>query len=213
MKGARLFSVALSLSCLFAGRASAQAKAPTDEHRWALSAAAYTFLVPDHGDYVQPVIAADRGVLHLEARYNYEALLTSSIWIGYNFSGGERLSWAITPMLGAVIGNTNGLAPGYEGTLGYWKVALDSESEYVFDFSDPSAGFFYNWSELALSPLEWFRLGLVVQRTRAYKTDRELQRGLLFGVSNELAGVTTYLFNPGDNDAVWVVALELNLEP
>jgi hypothetical protein len=42
-------------------------------------------------NYVQPTIRADRGWLHLKARYNYEALDIGSAWVGYNFSVDEKL--------------------------------------------------------------------------------------------------------------------------
>jgi len=213
MRTARRVQLALSASLLIAGRASAQTTAPNEGHQVTLSAAVFTFFVPKNGDYVQPVAALDRDFLHLEARYNYEDANTGSLWVGYNFSGGGALTWELTPMLAGVFGNTDGVAPGYEGALGYWKLELASEGEYVFDFADASGGFFYNWSELALSPFEWFRFGFVVQRTRVYQTERGIQRGLLLGVANELAGVTTYVFNPDDPGAVWVLALELNLDP
>ena len=90
-----------------------------DVNAWSFSASAYTYIVPDDGNYVQPTFTADRGWLHLEARYNYEALDTGSAWVGYNFSGGERLAWEFTPMLGGVFGDTTGVAPGYKGSLGW----------------------------------------------------------------------------------------------
>ena len=104
-----------------------------DEKAWSFSASAYTYFVPDDRDYVQPTFTADRGWLHLEARYNYEALDTGSAWVGYNFSGGEKLAWEFTPMLGGVFGDTTGIAPGYKGSLSWWKLELYSEGEYVFD--------------------------------------------------------------------------------
>ena len=100
---------------------------------WSFSASAYTYIVPDDGNYVQPTFTADRGWLHLEARYNYEALDTGSAWVGYNFSGGEKLAWEFTPMLGGVFGDITGVAPGYKGSLSWWKLELYSEGEYVFD--------------------------------------------------------------------------------
>ena len=86
-------------------------------------------------------------------------------------------------MLGGVFGDTTGIAPGYKGSLGWWKLELYSEGEYVFDTGSSSDSFFYNWSELTLAPVEWFRFGMVTQRTRVYKTDRDIQRGLLAGFS------------------------------
>jgi hypothetical protein len=166
---------------------------------WSFSANVYGYLVPDSRDYAQPTVTADHGWLHLEARYNYEALDTGSAWVGYNFSGGSKLSWEVTPMLGGVFGDANGVAPGYSGSLSWWKLQLYSEGEYVFDTGDSSQSFFYNWSELSLAPVEWFRFGLVTQRTRAYQSDRDVQRGVLVGLSYKALSFTTYVFNPDDS--------------
>ena len=37
----------------------------------------------------------------LEARYNYEALETGSVWAGYDFNAGKKLVLDLTPMVGA----------------------------------------------------------------------------------------------------------------
>jgi hypothetical protein len=174
---------------------------------WSFSASAYGYIVPDSRDYVQPTITADRNWLHLEARYNYEALDTGSAWVGYNFSGGKRLAWAVTPMLGGVFGDTTGIAPGYNGSLGWWKLELYSEGEYVFDTRDSSGSYFYNWSELTIAPVDWLKLGMVTQRTRAYQTDRDIQRGFLVGLSYKQLSFTTYVFNPDESKPTVVVAV------
>jgi hypothetical protein len=49
-----------------------------DDRAWSFSGSVYTYIAPDDGSYVQPTVTADRGWLHLEARYNYEALDTGS---------------------------------------------------------------------------------------------------------------------------------------
>jgi len=177
------------------------------EATWSFSASVYTYVVPDDSDYAQPTITADRGWLHMEARYNYEALETGSVWLGYNFGGGEKLAWELTPMLGGVFGNTTGVAPGYKGSLSWWKLELYSEGEYVFDTGDSSESFFYNWSELTIAPVNWFRLGLVTQRTKVYESDRDIQRGVLVGVSFKRVDLTTYVFNPDESDPTVVVAV------
>lgn len=178
----------------------------TTGRAWAFSVSAYAYLVPDDRDYVQPTITADHNWLHLEARYNYEALDTGSAWVGYNFGGGEKLAWELTPMLGGVFGDTTGIAPGYKGSLGWWKLELYSEGEYLFNTGNSSGSFFYNWSELTLAPVEWFRFGLVTQRTRAYQTDRDLQRGFLVGLSYQRLSFTTYVLNPDESRPTIVLA-------
>jgi hypothetical protein len=113
-------------------------------------------------------------------------------------------------MVGAVFGDLTGVAPGYKGSVSWWKLELYSEGEYVFDPGNSSNNFFYNWSELSLRPIEWFRVGMVTQRTRAYQTDREVQRGLLVGFTYKRLDFTTYVFNPDDHKPTWVLALGLN---
>jgi hypothetical protein len=177
---------------------------------WEFSVSAYTYLVPESRDYFQPTFAADRDWLHLEARYNYENLETGSVWLGYNFSGGKKPAWEFIPMLGGVFGNTTGIAPGYKGSLSWWKFQLFSEGEYVFDTGDSSGSFFYNWSELTLAPLDALRVGLVTQRTHAYQTDRDIQRGFLVGLAYKRLSFTTYVLNPDESRPTIVLALAFN---
>ena len=169
----------------------------------------YTYFVPDDSNFVQPTFTADRDWLHLEARFNYEALDTGSAWVGYNFSGGETVTWELTPMLGAVFGATDGIAPGYKGSLGWKKLEFYSEGEYVFDARESADSFFYNWSELTFAPVESFRFGMVTQRTRVYQTDRDIQRGLLAGFSFNRLYLTGYVFNPDDEKPTFILAVTL----
>ena len=110
-------------------------------------------------------------------------------------------------MLGGVFGDTTGVAPGYQGSLSWWKLELYSEGEYVFDTHDSSESFFYNWSELTLAPVDWLRFGLVTQRTQVYETDHDIQRGLLVGCSFMKLDLTAYVFNPDDSKPTVVVAV------
>lgn len=178
----------------------------TPEKDWSFSVSVYSYLVPDGDDYAQPTVTADRDWLHLEARYNYEALETGSAWLGYNFGGGEKFSWEFTPMIGGVFGDTVGVAPGYRCSLSWWKLELYSEGECVFDTGDSSDHFFYNWSELTIAPTDWLRLGMVTQRTRVYKTDREIERGVLVRFSYKQASLTTYVLNPDESKPTVVLA-------
>jgi hypothetical protein len=177
---------------------------------WSFNASAYTYLVPDSENYVNPNFTADRGRLHLEARYNYEAQKAGSLWVGRNFEVGDKLVLAVTPMVGGVFGDLNGIAPGYNLSLSYCKVELSSQTEYVFDLQDRSGNFFYTWSELTYSPVEWFRAGLVVQRTKAYETEFDIQRGLLAGFSYKKLDFTAHAFNFGWTDPTVVLAVAVN---
>jgi len=181
------------------------APAKDDEvSEWTFSVTATTYVLPDEGNYVQPTFTADCGWLHLEARLNYENLETGSVWAGCNFSGGEKVEWEITPMVGGVFGETTGIAPGYKASVSWRKLEVYSEGEYLFDTESTSDSFFYNWSEVTLAPKEWFRFGLVTQRTRAYASARVLERGVLTGFSIRNVDLTGSLLFHRDSGPTFI---------
>lgn len=168
----------LTMMLIACGQAPLAAQSADDEQEraWSLSAAVAVYVLPDEGTFAQPTFTADRSALHLEARYNYEALRTASLWAGYAMRGGERVQWEFTPMMGAVFGATDGIAPGYLASASWWKLDAYTEGEYVLARTSDDR-FVYHWSEVAITPVTWLRGGMVTQRTRAYETAREIQRG------------------------------------
>ena len=157
-----------------------------------------------------PVVAADKDHLHLEMRYNYEDLNTLSTWVGYNFYGGNKLEYFITPMLGAVVGNSNGIDPGLETTLTLGSFEFYSESEYFIDFQESENQFIYTWTDLTYSPLDWLWTGISVQRTRLYETDLDIQRGLILGGGFKNMELTGYWYNIGTADNFLLFTLSAN---
>ena len=113
-------------------------KPPPSSHTkasgWDFSATGYYYALDDQNDYLSAIATADREALHLEARYNYEALDSGSLFAGWNFSGGDALTWEMTPILGAVFGAKQGIAPGFEASVAYGIVDFYIEAEYVHDF-------------------------------------------------------------------------------
>jgi len=173
------------------------------------SASAYTYIVPDSRDYVQPTITADRGWLHLEARYNYEDLKTGSVSAGYNFRVGKKLSLDLTPMLGGVFGKTAGIAPGLRGSLKWWRLELYGEGEPVLNTDERAGSFFYFWSELTLSPVNWLRAVLVAQRSRVYESELDINQGFLVGLSYKQVEVAGHVFNPDKNKPAYVISVRV----
>jgi hypothetical protein len=190
-----------ALFVLGAGAAAAQEPAagtPTEAApAWEFNASVYGYFPPEDLHYAQPTVTADRGALHLEARYNYEGLKAGSAWVGWNVGTGDKLRLDATLMAGGVFGDTRGVAPGYELTLSYGRFELYSEGEYIFDTDDSNNNFFYNWAQLGYSPLDWLSVGLVSQRTRAYQTSLDVQRGFFVGFTYKSLSLNVYVFNPG----------------
>jgi len=177
---------------------------------WQLAASVYGYFVPDDVDYAQPTLSADRGWLHLEARYNYEDLDTFSGWLGYRFAFGDELSLIFTPMIGGVVGDTTGFAPGLELAFDWGWLGIYSESEWVVDVDERDDSFAYTWSEITVSPTGWLRAGMVVQRTRTHDAGRDVDRGILLSVMFDAVAITGHVFNPDLDRPTWVLAFEVD---
>ncbi len=168
-------------------------------HPWTASVSANNYIFAD--DYIfSPVVSADHDWLHLEGRYNYEDLQTLSVFGGYNVHAGGQLLLDVTPMIGFAVGNTTAIIPAAELTLSYGRFELYTESEFLVDFNDAAFNFFYAWTELNYSPLDWLSLGLVATRTRLFDTDLAIQRGLSAGFYAGAFSLYGSLMNLGSGD-------------
>jgi len=182
----------------------------TTSSKWNFSAWAEMFIIPGEEDFFNPTFYARHKSLHLEARYNYEDKNTASLWAGHRFKFGKGVKFVFVPMGSIIFGNTNGLAPGLEMEIAYKKFDFYSESEYVFDFSSHQNNFFYNYSELAIRPIDPLRTGVVTQRTRLFESPRELERGIFaeYYFGRFRAGV--FYFNPFATDNFWIASFSVD---
>ena len=200
---AALFMPALCSSQ--AGMGEPLPSSDTQRAGWEASATGYYYALDDQSDYLSVIATADRNALHLEARYNYEALDSGSLFVGWTFSGGDALAWELRPILGAVFGTTRGIAPGLEASVAYGMVDFYTEAEYMHDLDAEEDSFTYAWSEFGVTPLPWLRFGIVGQRSRAYESERDIQRG---GFAQFMFGqvtLGTYVFNPDDSADRFVI--------
>jgi len=164
-------------------------------------------MVRGGANYTSAIVLADRGPLHLEARYNYESVGARSAFVGWAFSGGDEITWKLTPIIGGAWGTTKAFVPGLEASLAWERFDFYTEAEYVHDSNATSSSYLYSWSEFGFRPVEWLRLGLVAQRTRAYGGDRDIQPGPFAQVTWRRVTIGGYWFNPGSSDQVVVVSI------
>jgi hypothetical protein len=163
-------------------------------------------------DFIQPTATADKGSLHLEARYNYEALNTGSLWLGWNLSWGSGPKLTLTPEMGGVFGAVVGLAPGVEWDLTWGPLEVQSQNEFLFDFTDWSASDYNYWAEVRLWLCTWLRSGVALQHTRAIETHRPAQWGPLLGVNVWRITVSAYWMLPGHPDEqYWLLSVGSSL--
>jgi hypothetical protein len=182
------------------GRRASAAARPS----WEFALTAYPTAVRGGDNYTSAIGVADRGPLHLEARYNYESVGARSAFVGWTFSGGDAVTWELTPLLGGAWGATQAFVPGLEASVAWRKLDFYVEAEYVRDSHEQAASYFYAWSELGFRPVEWLRFGIAGQRTRAYGGERDIQRGPFAQATLGAVTVGGYWFNPGSSEQVIV---------
>ena len=115
-----------------------------------MRASAAVYILPEEENYVQPTVAADHGNWHLETRYNYEDRDAISGFLGWNFEFGSNVVLEVTPMLGAVVGTTDGVVPAVIANLTWKRLEFYVEGEYLIDGQDAADSFAYHWSEASV---------------------------------------------------------------
>ena len=186
---------------------SLQTKTDTVSSSWSFAAATYYYILPGEKNTATLLGYADHKSLHLETRYNYEDRNTGSVFGGYMFEAGNKLTVSLTPMIGFVFGNTNGIAPGLEASLVWKKLDFYSETEYVFDLDGKENNFLYTWTELAITPFTNFRTGISGNRTRLYQSGLEVQKGIFVQYSFWKLTAGVHYFNPFSSDEFVIATL------
>ena len=183
---------------------SGRRASPPAKPSWEFAITAYPTVVRGGDNYTSAIAAADRGPLHLEARYNYESVGARSAFVGWTFSGEEAIKWELTPLLGGAWGTTKAFVPGLEASVAWRRLDFYVEAEYVRDNSERTDSYFYAWSELGFRPVEWLRVGVAGQRTKAYGGERDIQRGPFAQVTWGPVTIGGFWFNPGSSSQVFV---------
>jgi len=181
MRAVLLILLLTSLPC----RGAAQAPAGDTPAGWNFATYVDGYFPSGEEAYFVPTVFADRGALHLEARYNYEDFDTGSLFAGWVIGvGGTEEYLKLTPMAGVFLGSSNGVAPGLEIEARWRRLAYWFESEYTFNLDASEDDFFYTWSELNLylAPFVW--IGGSLQRLKPVDTPREVDFGPMVGFGN-----------------------------
>jgi hypothetical protein len=210
MTAARWFvalATVLASAAVAAEEGSGRRAAPVDKPSWEFAVTAYPTDVRGGENYTSAIAVADRGSLHLEARYNYESIGARSAYVGWTFSGGEAIKWEVTPLLGGAWGTVHAFVPAAEASVSWREFDFYVEAEAVRDQREQSDSYTYAWSELGYRPIEWLRFGLVAQRTRAYGGERDIQRGPFAQLTWRRVTLGAFWFNAGSKEQVFVASL------
>ena len=141
------------------------------------------------GIYLVGVAASfDRKWLHTEIGFCEDDLNTFYAKAGYNFSGGGKLQFRVTPLIGFMVGKSYGLLPGVSLALDYGKFSFTgSSSVIVYSSSKREESYIYGSYELDYSITDFLYAGVSVTRTKIYQTNHTFDPG--FGAGLTLAGI------------------------
>src|SRR4029079_19468772 len=107
------------VASLLPGAALAADATATQEPARSVAATGYYYAMRDQPDFGVGVATLDRGSLHLEARYNYEVRNAGSAFICGKCSGGDVVTFEITPIVGGLFGAAHGVVPGVEASVAW----------------------------------------------------------------------------------------------
>ncbi len=180
-----------------AGAQEAAAAAP--QRPFTGTADVYVGLTPSEDLHPLVILSATARRLRIEGRYNYEDVRTASLLAGIELETEGGMALWVAPMIGLVIGNTDGIAPALEIELSLGRVTLYDESEVVIPFDDDSESFFYTWGTLTYRVSDGLQAGLSFQRLRVFESVLEVDRGLAVLAERGRLGASLYAFNPFDS--------------
>ena len=175
-----------------------------EEANWSGAVTGYYYAMRDEPDFGVGIAALDYGRLHFEGRWNYEARDAGSAFVGWKFSGGDTVTYEITPIVGVLFGAARGVVPGVEARVTWRSFDAYVEAEYVDDRRQPGTRYYYSWSEVGWTPVEWLRIGVAGQRTKTVDNGRDFQLGAFAQVTVQRLAFSLYAFNP-DSSARYVI--------
>jgi len=142
------------------------------------------------------------GNWYFEARGNYEAINSASLYLGKTFDKKGLISYSVTPMAGLVTGSFNGGSVGADVALDYKKISFSSQSQYTFAIKNPARNFTYSWSDLTYQLKGWMAAGVSLQQTRGV-----LEKGILLTGVYKNWSLPLYVFNPETCKRYFVLGL------
>ena len=146
---------------------------------------------------------------YAEARYNYEAIETFSLYLGRAFTGGNDLSYSFVPMLGGSMGKFKGVSTGLNIDMEYNKFFFSSQSQYSMPTSPYGQNYWYSWSEAGYQSMKWLYAGLSVQHTHDRLIGDEVQPGVMIGFVFDNFTIPVYTFDPFTNGRNFIVGFNM----
>ena len=149
---------------------------------------------------------------YLEARYNYENLNTASLYFGRSFAFDKKAFIEITPMLGGVVGATNGISPAFNLFLGYKSFSSVTQCQYTIDLKDTKNSFFWDWTNFYFTFSDHFALGGAVQMLIPQSGKGIYNVGPMVRLSYDRLAAEMYVYNFWLHQPTYALAIQYSFE-
>lgn len=145
---------------------------------------------------------------YFEARYNYEDLQTFSLYFGKSFYAGKKAAIEFTPMVGGVVGNLNGISPGFNFTLDYLRFTTGSQTQYTFDLKVPGNSFFWDWTNFSFGLGKHFGVGGSVQIYLPKEGENSVTAGPMVNYTFKNLQLEAYSYNFWESHPLWAIGVQ-----
>ncbi|HYG20204.1 MAG TPA: hypothetical protein VD816_14800 [Ohtaekwangia sp.] len=175
----------------------------------------HIYYVEDGNDFSMGPIGyiQNKAGWYAEVRYNYEEKRTFSLYVGKVYSNEGELSYAITPMVGGVIGRFKGGSAGLDVDLDFRGFFVSTQSQYTFSVNEEISNFYFAWSEAGYQPLPWVYGGVALQQTYFPQTKETVTHpGALIALCYKNWTLPLYLFDTGQSTRTFICSIIWNWE-
>jgi hypothetical protein len=156
---------------------------------------------------------------YAECRYNYEDEKTFALYAGKTFSGGNKIEYDFTPMIGFSTGGFTGVSFASNMSAKWKNFFGSSQSQYSINLRkrDSAAikanrgNFFFSWSEIEYSVSDHFFTGLAAQctlQTGLY----EFKPGVVIGVQFGKIQIPFYVFSPFEQSRYFILGFIFEID-
>lgn len=158
------------------------------------------------GIFVPMIHFETRNNWYAEMRYNYEDANTVSFFGGKSFSGGNAVTYKITPMTGFSAGRFTGVSLATNIETDWKQFYVSSQSQYSVALKKDYSNFFFTWSELGYNISDHAFAGLAMQYT-LQANDNIFEPGIVAGISFKNISIPFYVFSPFRSGRYFVLGL------
>jgi hypothetical protein len=149
---------------------------------------------------------------YFEARYNYEDTRTFSIYAGKSFYPDKKEQIEITPLIGGVFGNLNGISPGLNFSASHKRFSTETQTQYTFDLKDPGNSFYWDWTNFSFGVYKNLGIGGSTQIYVPKTGEASALAGPMVNLTFKRFLFEAYSYNPWQEHPVWAFAIQYKFD-